>query len=188
MSVNSPSASRILTAATAHFAQRGYDGSSLAEIAAAAGMRKASLYAHFKNKEMLFMQSYMQSRAQELALLPAEFTDTTTLPGMYYCQQLIKRYTQSASLQLFLRTSYMPPAAITPQIDAAHEEYLALLHNHFISRLHQTIPASTSATIYAEAYLGIVDSIQVKLIYTDEAQATQRLHALQHLMHICLTQ
>lgn len=188
MSIYSPSASRILTAATAHFAQRGYDGSSLAEIAAAAGIRKASLYAHFENKDMLFMQSYMLSRAQELTLLPAEFTNAiAAVPGMCYCQQLIKRYAQSASLQLFLRTSYTPPRALTPQIDAAHEEYLALLHNHFISSLKQTAPAIENASIYAEAYLGIVDSIQVKLIYTDAAQATQRLHAMQYLMQTCLT-
>lgn len=192
MSTLSPSVSRILSAATAHFAQRGYDGSSLSEIAEAAGMRKASLYAHFKNKDMLFMQSYMASREQELQHLAQGFMPIQhELPGFQYCSELINRYTHSAALQLFLRTSYMPPPALTPQIDATHEEYLARLSLHFRTSLSRYLKATATqpfahADVYAEAYLGIVDSIQVKLIYTDAIQATQRLNAMQHLLELAL--
>ena len=46
-----PSASNICAVAVEHFADHGYDASSLNEIAVRAGMRKASLYAHFVSKD-----------------------------------------------------------------------------------------------------------------------------------------
>jgi len=49
----SDSADRILTAATALFAARGYAGTSLQAVADAAGMRKQSLLHHFASKPVL---------------------------------------------------------------------------------------------------------------------------------------
>ena len=49
------SASNICAIAVEHFADHGYDASSLNEIAVRAGMRKASLYAHFVSKDALFL-------------------------------------------------------------------------------------------------------------------------------------
>ncbi len=46
---------RIRGAAAALFAQRGYSGASMAEIALRVGIRKPSLYNHYSSKEELFM-------------------------------------------------------------------------------------------------------------------------------------
>jgi AcrR family transcriptional regulator len=46
---------RIIEAATGLFVARGYRGISMREIAAAAGISKAGLYYHFKDKEELFL-------------------------------------------------------------------------------------------------------------------------------------
>lgn len=45
---------RIRNGAVAMFAQRGYDETTLDEIAEAAGVAKGTLYYHFKNKEALY--------------------------------------------------------------------------------------------------------------------------------------
>jgi AcrR family transcriptional regulator len=45
------------------FWQQGYDGTSLADLTAAMGIRAASFYAAFGSKEMLFMESLERYRA-----------------------------------------------------------------------------------------------------------------------------
>ena len=45
---------RILDAAEALFAERGFEGASLREVAARVGLRNPSLYNHFDSKESLY--------------------------------------------------------------------------------------------------------------------------------------
>lgn len=188
MSSLTPAAARIVAAAIPHFAVRGYDGASLTEIAEAVGIRKASLYAHFSSKDSLFLQAFNDAIGEERAYAAESFAAETTeaLPGSHYCQSLIARYPSSSHLQFFLRTSYMPPPALVPQIDPAHEAYLAQLGEGFIARLKQRDSgrrrSKAQVAEHAEAYLGIVDSLQVKLIYTEPAGATRRLEALLALL------
>jgi len=51
-------ASRILDAAEALFAQHGYDATSLRDIAARAGLQQPGLYKHFAGKDDLYRQVY----------------------------------------------------------------------------------------------------------------------------------
>jgi len=56
---------RVLRVATALFAERGYQGTSLREVAAAAGCTKPALYYHFGNKESLFLAA-LRTEAEAL--------------------------------------------------------------------------------------------------------------------------
>jgi len=58
---------KILEAATACFAETGYEGASMDTVAAAAGVSKGSLYDYFKNKEDLFYASFEWFEAEVLA-------------------------------------------------------------------------------------------------------------------------
>lgn len=190
-----PAAERIVTAAIPHFASRGYDASSLAEIAESVGIRKASLYAHFTGKDQLFLEAFNDALQQEQDFAQHCFAaePATALPGSHYCNSLIQRYAESAHLRFFLRTSYISPAALEQSINASHEVYLEQLDAAFKQRLQAWQPATgrwsdDDLALHTQVYQGIVDSLQVKLIYTDAAQASLRLQAMQQLFSATLQQ
>lgn len=185
----SPAASRIVAAAIKHFADRSYDSASLTDIAQAVGIRKASLYAHFSGKDALFLQALEDAQARERAYARLCFAqeDRTALPGSRYCEALIDRYGASDDLRFFLRTSYMPPRALVDAVDQGHEAYLAQLCDDFIANLKAGIWTDDKMTPeriaqLGHAYLGIVDSLQVKLVYTDASHAAVRLAAMQRML------
>jgi AcrR family transcriptional regulator len=63
--------SRLLSAAAGIFAERGYDGTRVADIAAAAGVSNGALYAHFASKADLLVEAL---RAHGRRLLAEAFT------------------------------------------------------------------------------------------------------------------
>lgn len=65
-----PLPDRILHAAFVTFVERGYESSSMDEIAAAAGTTKRTVYAHHGNKEALFRASIGKAVKRFLAELP----------------------------------------------------------------------------------------------------------------------
>jgi AcrR family transcriptional regulator len=60
---------RLLRAAEEVFVRDGYEGAQLAEIAAAAGRTKGAVYAHFKNKEDLFLALFEQRTKEHVTRL-----------------------------------------------------------------------------------------------------------------------
>ncbi|WP_295553752.1 TetR/AcrR family transcriptional regulator [uncultured Stenotrophomonas sp.] len=189
MTTRSPAVERICDAAVIHFAERGYDGSSLNEIAEAVDIRKASLYAHFSGKDALFLEVYADALVQEMQFAQQCFADerTTAQPGSLYCERLAKRYLQSQHLRFLLRTAYIPPQALVEQIDEGYIRYLATLSDNFEHKLLQSHAvdgriSKADIALYGNAYLAIVDSLHVKLIYTNGRQVNDRLKAMQRLL------
>ncbi|MEM7437258.1 MAG: helix-turn-helix domain-containing protein, partial [Myxococcota bacterium] len=68
---------RILTHATRLFAEQGYDGTSVQEIADAVGIRKPSLLYHFKSKDELRENVIAEMLNHWSALLPSLFLRAT---------------------------------------------------------------------------------------------------------------
>ena len=66
---------RLLRAAAAVFAERGYDGTRVADIAAAAGVSNGALYAHFDSKAELLVQALRTHGRRLLAELFAADPD-----------------------------------------------------------------------------------------------------------------
>ena len=64
---------RLLEAAVASFAARGFHGTTTRDIAAGAGMSPAALYVHHRSKEELLHQIAREGHLRTLALVEAGF-------------------------------------------------------------------------------------------------------------------
>lgn len=184
MSDVSPSARRITDVAVKHFADVGYDASSLTQIATGAGMRKPSLYAHFTSKDALFLAVLATALEQETAFIEECFAtgNPAEAPGATYCARLAQRYHTSAHLQFLLRTVYAPPEAVRSAVQAGYLALLDRLEALFREQLATTTyrgtsPAATHDDL-ARCYLGIIDSLHVELLYGQETAAEHRRAAL----------
>src|ERR1700722_191134 len=69
----------ILDEATQLFAERGYEGTSMADLAEKVGLRKASLFHHFASKEVL----YAAVLARLVEHLGMPISKSVMLPGSF---------------------------------------------------------------------------------------------------------
>jgi AcrR family transcriptional regulator len=180
-----PSASNICAVAVEHFAEHGYDASSLNAIAVRAGMRKPSLYAHFVSKDELFQTVFemaLEHEHQYIARCFKEEAGKRGMPGQLHLERLIGRYKVSAHLRFLLRTAYFPPADIRSVITTGFEAYLERIRRCFQSAAHDQYASAAvqpeQLEVFCDAYLGIVDSLHVELIYATPQGYVKRLAAL----------
>ena len=70
----------LLAAAAEVFAERGFHGASLDEVAAVAGFTKGAVYSNFKNKEDLFLALFKASFEREMHALRTTLEDSDVPP------------------------------------------------------------------------------------------------------------
>src|SRR5579862_2567900 len=83
----------LLAAAAQVFAQRGFHGASLDEVAAVAGFTKGAVYSNFRNKEDLFLAVLGSIYSQEIDALKEtlESSDTPSDARLSDFAELVKR-------------------------------------------------------------------------------------------------
>lgn len=184
----SAAAERIVQHALQHFADRGYDAASLNDIAGSAGIKKASLYAHFTGKDELYTAVLNLALQSERDYVEGQFSTEITgqAAGERYIVNLQRRYTESGALRFLLRAAFYPPPAIEQQVKSGFEDYLAGIRERFQASLESSYPALAPehVDLLAEAYLALIDSLHVELIYGNEAAYSRRLDALRQLLGI----
>lgn len=183
-----PAAERIVQLALQHFANRGYDAASLNDIAVSAGIKKASLYAHFTGKDELYISVLNLALQSERDYVGTQFSmeENGQAPGERYVLNLQRRYAESAALRFLLRAAFYPPAAIEEKVKSGFGHYLKDIHERFLASLesqYSTI-GSGQAGLLAEVYLALIDSLHVELIYGNEAAYSRRLDALRQIISI----
>ncbi|MGM0883930.1 MAG: TetR/AcrR family transcriptional regulator [Bacillota bacterium] len=113
-------AERIKQAAVTMFAEAGYEGTSLSEIANAVGIKTPSIYAHYKSKEQLFLQLIQEVIAEERQQYMALIQAVQKEPIKQQVYKLFDFFTDLSHLttgQAFLkRTILMPPRHLRDQL------------------------------------------------------------------------
>ncbi|PLR32756.1 TetR/AcrR family transcriptional regulator [Chimaeribacter arupi] len=181
----SPAAQKISDAAVLHFTENGYDAASLSAIADAAGIRKATIYSHFKNKDELFLQVFSESLRAESEFVAACFSQERRA-GEGYLSAVAGRYSHSPSLRLLLRTAFVPPSPVRQEITRGYEAYLNKISDLFRLSLMQHQQAA-DADLYCDAYIGIIDSVHIELLYATHEAAERRRESLWKVFTLALS-
>ena len=177
-SVRSAAKQRICDAALQHFVEHGYDGASLTQIAEMVGIRKASIYAHFQNKDALFLTLLDDAIAAETTFIQKCFTQDQGLPGQAYCMALEQRYQDSLFLRFLLRNAYVPPMSLKEHIVQQYALHYAIFEQQIATALQPHHRNTAQYQLLIHAYLGMVDSLHVELLYAGTARFSLRLNAM----------
>lgn len=175
----SQSKQRLIDVAFEHFVLSGYEGASLSAIADTVGIRKASIYTHFKSKDALFLQLLQDALEIECAHLQACFQtfEEGKLPGEIYLCEIQSRYENAISYQFLTRIAYVPPSHLIQQVTSAYQHYIEHIIQLYQAELAQIVHDAKDLEMYTDAYLGILDSLSVELLY-DGRMYQRRLTAM----------
>lgn len=180
--IRSQSKQRIIDVAFEHFVLNGYEGASLSAIAETVGIRKASIYTHFKSKDALFLELLQDSLEIECEYLKTCFKTCSNekLPGEVYLYEIKSRYESAISYQFLTRIAYVPPSHLMESVTSAYQHYIETIIQLYQVELSEITHDAKDLEIYTDAYLGILDSLSVELLY-DGRMYKRRLHAMLYL-------
>ncbi|ATO47849.1 TetR/AcrR family transcriptional regulator [Brevibacillus laterosporus] len=121
-------ANKIKEAALQCFAQHGYEGTSLAQIADAVGIKKPSIYAHFKAKEDLFLHLIHDVFAKETAIIQQFFVVNQNQHLSVLLPQLLNHYktnfTNDGTFTFWLRMAFFPPSSMVETVSDVTNQFL----------------------------------------------------------------
>ncbi|RUT33333.1 TetR/AcrR family transcriptional regulator [Paenibacillus zeisoli] len=176
---------RIQGAALALFARDGYEGASLQHIAAAAGIKKPSIYAHFKGKEDLFMSVLSHVFKEERHRIVRFFLSRQgdpleeRLKGLFVMLQ--EEYDQNKDSKFLLRMLFFPPHAIYDEVIGIIYPFLDSLESKLIKLMESEYHRGTFTVMdirqAAIAYMTLADGIMVELLYSQPERSKKRLQA-----------
>jgi AcrR family transcriptional regulator len=178
-------AKRIKEVALAHFANYGYEGASLADIAVEVGIKTPSIYSHYKGKDDLFLTVMKEIAISEFQFIIHFFEGHKHEPLDYrlyhYLLQSKQRYEQHIQTKLWLRIAFFPPAHLHDQMISSVYSYLDQVETLLIPIFQQAFDDKSSGSVDAEqatiAYMGVWDSMLVEMLYGGPERALKRLEA-----------
>ncbi|OAB42353.1 TetR/AcrR family transcriptional regulator [Paenibacillus glacialis] len=168
------------------FTIHGYEGASLSQIAENVGMRKQSLYAHFKGKDDLFLQVLQDAKEAEISsklqYLSKVDTHNPKADLFGYLQLVIDLFQKSEQLKFWLRMSFFPPlhlaSAINEEVIDTETKIQTVLESKFQDWIDAKGIMEDTASIPTLAFLGVVDSIMLELAYgNNEQRLNDKLNA-----------
>jgi AcrR family transcriptional regulator len=176
----------IKEAALKYFTIHGYEGASLSQIAEEVGMKKQSIYAHFKGKDDLFLQVLRDAKETELSSKLQYFRKVDSKnpeKDLYgFLQLVIDLFQKNEHIKFWLRMSFFPPAHLEKEIGQEvidiEEKVQAILECKFHDWIDAKLIVEDEAITPTYAFLGVVDSILLELVYgNDEKRLNDKLSA-----------
>jgi AcrR family transcriptional regulator len=112
-----PTAERLLDAAEPLFAQRGFAGTSLQDIARAAGIREPGIYNHFTSKEALYSCVLKRVLAPLRELMDITLRDTVDMTRyLTLTEQIILLLAQKPPMAALFQQTLTQPEVLATQV------------------------------------------------------------------------
>lgn len=134
---------RILNVSEELFSELGYSGTSIAAIAKEIGIQKSSLYAHFADKEQLFLEVFQRFHDETALKLSAIFL--TELPDKEKLHEVFLLFCTGRNANIF-RIGLLPNPECkdkAQQIIATFEENFRLMLKALFQHIDQNGPVIT---------------------------------------------
>ncbi|MHC1745613.1 MAG: TetR/AcrR family transcriptional regulator [Negativicutes bacterium] len=166
-------AKRIKLVALELFSQKGYEGAALSEIAERVGIKKPSIYAHYKNKEALFLSVVADMTASYVACWDEVIHQTQRLgieKRLYtLMEETIRHFAREPlHVALWIRVWMFPPAGLKDELLQRMKD----LHKRLEQDVTDMIQAGIAqgdvrygqANDMAFAYLSLIDGYLMRVI------------------------
>lgn len=171
---------KIKVAALKNFAENGYDGGSLAQIADQVGIKKQSIYTYFKSKDELYLTLSKETMESELAFIGQFIEEHKNEPMKETLFALLmaceNRFSWHDVTKFFLRSSFFVPSHLEEQLNEHIYFYLDSLEQQFTFYFQQQSIA-VSPQDAAISYLAMLDSLFVEMLYGGHERFLNKLHA-----------
>ncbi|UFJ42689.1 TetR/AcrR family transcriptional regulator [Brevibacillus humidisoli] len=177
---------RIKAAALKQFAQHGYDGASLSDIAKEAGIKTPSIYAHFKSKEDLFLSVFddLLKLDVEQTIRLAEQIETKTVKEklhailIHYC----KIFATTEQGMFWQRAMFFPPEFLRETLQMWFANYESRLTGILISIFEEAIDtgviAAQEPSDLLAAYYCMLDGLSIECHYYSPDEYERRIAAV----------
>jgi AcrR family transcriptional regulator len=165
---------RILRAASILFAERGFRGVSISDVAAAAGLVKSSIYHHFENKEALYLAVLTEMAQQSRDLMQAGAQGDTWRERLRGAVRVLGELIAPRShvLSLILGGMTQMPANINGHmvdtIAPLRREFASVLKHEIESGIANGELRDLDSELVAICLVGIVSAIQQSLVDSTE--------------------
>jgi AcrR family transcriptional regulator len=176
---------KLVEAALLQFALHGYEGASLSSIAGEVGIKKESIYSHFKSKEHLFKSAFDYSISKEIEFIEVFFSGTgnsTLIEKLeVFITEYIERYEKTTNTRFLVRNAYFPPAHIKEEMILKSYDITEKLESMLLNEIELVIHR-LSNNVQPEdvvmTYLTLLDGLFVEMLYGGKSERlSKRIHS-----------
>ncbi|WP_239256164.1 TetR/AcrR family transcriptional regulator [Listeria ilorinensis] len=174
------SKTKLKEAALMLFAEKGYEGTALSEIAKAVGIKTPSIYAHFASKEELFLEIFRDTIQTELKSFH-EASEKEHKSGIELLKAVFYKATDFGrapeTKKFFQRAIYYPPKTLESKMLEETKNYEELTFDLLGGILSEQLAEKDSRERWLHVFYAFLDGLSVEhALYTPD-EFEQRRHS-----------